>query len=212
MQLIDKYFTNITSKQRDQFIEMRSLYEYWNNKINLISRKNIQNLYTQHILHSLSIAKVIKFKEKTNILDVGTGGGFPGIPLAILFPKTKFQLLDSITKKIKVVDNIYRSLDLKNVRTINKRAENINMKYDFIIGRAVTSIISFQQLTKDKINTNSFNNIDNGIIYLTGGDLNNELRNIKHKKYNISDFFQEEFFRTKKIIYIKQSISSHRNK
>ena len=203
MHLIEKYFTNISSKQKDQFIAMKQLYEYWNTKINLISRKNIHNLYTQHILHSISIAKIINFKDHTNILDIGTGGGFPGIPLAILFPECKFELLDSITKKIKVVNNIYHNLDLKNVNTINKRVEDINTKYDFIIGRAVTSIKSFKKLTKNRFNKKNFNKIDNGIIYLTGGDINNELENIDHKIYNIYDFFQEEFFKTKKIIYIK---------
>ena len=178
------------------------IYEDWNSKINVISRKDIDQLYLKHVLHSLSIAKVISFNDKTTILDVGTGGGFPGIPLAILFPECNFVLLDSIAKKIKVVDAAVLSLGLKNVKTITARVESTSDKYDFIISRAVTKMKDFKKLIKGRLNNSSKNALKNGILYLKGGDLDSELLGIKHQKFNLPDFFAEEFFVTKKVVYI----------
>ena len=203
MKIIHKYFSNLSSKQTNQFEQLGNLYSDWNNKVNLISRKDINFIYTKHILHSLSIAKIIRFNNNTKVLDVGTGGGFPGIPLAIMFPKTNFFLLDSIKKKIDAVNNIRLTLNLNNVTTICERIENINEKFDFIISRGVTNMKRFIEWNKDKINDNSVNQIDNGILYLKGGDLTDEMKNIKYTEYNISSFFLEDFFKTKKIIYYK---------
>jgi 16S rRNA (guanine527-N7)-methyltransferase len=180
-----------------------TLYRDWNEKINLISRKDIDGLYEKHILHSLAIAKVLQFVPGTQVLDVGTGGGFPGIPLAILFPDTHFTLNDSIAKKIKVVNEISVSLGLKNVSTLNSRAEQGNEKYDFIVSRAVTSFPQFYTWVKGKIFTKNKNALPNGILYLKGGELEEELMNFKNrvKVFDIKEFFEEEFFDTKKIIY-----------
>ena len=202
MQIIEKYFPNITLKQRNQFLHLEKQYIYWNNRINVISRKSIHNFYTHHILHSLSISKLIKLKANTSILDVGTGGGFPGIPLAILFPEVNFILVDSIGKKIKVVKDIIKKSKLSNVQAINTRAEHIEEKFDFIISRAVTNMTDFRKIIKGKIKDNNKNLMNNGIFYLKGGDLSEELRNISYEEYNISDYFQEDFFKTKKIIYV----------
>lgn len=202
MKLILKYFPDLTEDQKYKFKMLKDIYEDWNTKINVISRKDIDQLYLKHILHSLSISKVISFINGTTILDVGTGGGFPGIPLAILFPRCNFVLLDSIAKKIKVVDAAVLSLKLNNVSTITDRVENTSMKYDFIVSRAVTKMKDFKRLIKGKVNNTSNNTLNNGILYLKGGDLKNELLGINHKKFNISDFFDEEFFNTKKIIYV----------
>jgi len=202
MQIIQKYFPNLTEKQIQQFSDLRNLYEHWNAQINVISRKNIDELYTNHILHSLAIAKVIQFKKGTSILDVGTGGGFPGIPLAILFPEANFLLVDSIGKKIKVVNKVRAALDLTNVRTINERAENINETFDFIVSRAVTNMTDFKKWVKGKFNKKHNNSLDNGMFYLKGGDLSEELKGISHTKYDISEFFEEDFFETKKVVYI----------
>tara|TARA_B100001758_G_scaffold247807_1_gene267427 strand:- start:6570 stop:7184 length:615 start_codon:yes stop_codon:yes gene_type:complete len=204
VQIIQKYFTELSDKQIQQFIDLKVLYESWNTKINVISRKNIHLLYTNHILHSLAIAKLVSFKKGTKILDVGTGGGFPGIPLAILFPQVEFLLIDSISKKIKVVNNIRKSLDLVNVRTKDIRAENINESFDFVVSRAVTNMNEFNKWVAGRFNTYNNNSIRNGILYLKGGDLSEELQGITHKSYEISDFFVEDFFKTKKIIYIEQ--------
>ena len=203
MHIIQKYFKNLTENQYHQLSKLPKLYNFWNEKINVISRKDIKDIEIHHILHSLSIAKAIDFKDKTNILDIGTGGGFPGIPLAILFPKCNFILIDSIKKKIKVVNNIIDEIGLQNTIALDLRAENLNQKFDFIISRAVTNMSKFKSYTKGKINKKQNNTLKNGILYLKGGNLDQELYNIKHKAYNISDFFNESFFDSKKIIHIE---------
>ncbi len=203
MDLVIKYFSNLSKKQIEQFKSLEALYTHWNSKINLISRKDISELYLKHILHSLSIAKVIDFSKNTKILDVGTGGGFPGIPLAILYPDVDFLLVDSIGKKIKVVRCICAEIGLSNVKTLHERAENINETFDFVVSRAVTKMADFQELVGGKFNKVHNNSINNGIIYLKGGDLSEELQAISHVQYLISDFFEESFFKTKKIIYIE---------
>ena len=202
MQIIHKYFPDLTEKQIQQFTDLQVLYEHWNAQINVISRKSMDALYTNHILHSLAIAKVIQFEKGTSILDIGTGGGFPGIPLAILFPEVNFLLVDSIGKKIKVVNEVSTALGLINVRTMHERAENIKETFDFVVSRAVTKMTDFKTWVKGKFNKNHNNALKNGIFYLKGGDLSEELRGISHIKYEISDSFTEEFFETKKIIYI----------
>ena len=203
MKLILKYFTNLTIEQIKRFEELYILYNHWNAKINVVSRKDIDELYLKHVLHSLSIAKVIQFKENTSILDVGTGGGFPGIPLAILFPECKFLLVDSINKKINVVEEITKSLKLTNVSFKAIRVEKLDSKHEFIISRAVTKMNKFKKLVKGRISSENKNHIKNGILYLKGGDLKDEMKNINHKIYNISDFFEEDFFETKKIVYVE---------
>lgn len=203
MKLILKYFTNLTIEQIKRFEELYILYNHWNAKINVVSRKDIDELYLKHVLHSLSIAKIIQFKKNTSILDVGTGGGFPGIPLAILFPECKFLLVDSINKKINVVEEITKSLKLTNVSFKAIRVEKLDSKHEFIISRAVTKMNKFKKLVKGKISSENKNHIKNGIIYLKGGDLKDEMKNINHKIYNISDFFEEDFFETKKIVYVE---------
>jgi len=207
MQIIKKYFPDLSQYQIKQFEQLQNLYREWNSKINVISRKDIENLYEKHILHSLGIAKIIKFKKGTKILDVGTGGGFPGIPLAIIFPDSKFTLIDSIGKKIKVVNAIADELKLSNVKTIQIRAENINDKFDFIVSRAVTSLPVFYNWVNKKIMKKSFNDIDNGILYLKGGDIDKELKILKkqYSIYELNKYFTEDFFNTKKIIYIKNT-------
>ena len=203
MHIIQKYFKNLTENQYHQLSKLPNLYNFWNEKINVISRKDIKDIEIHHILHSLSIAKAIDFKDKTKILDIGTGGGFPGIPLAILFPKCNFILIDSIKKKIKVVNNIIDEIGLQNTIALDLRAENLNQKFDFIVSRAVTNMSKFKCYTKGKINKKQNNKLKNGILYLKGGNLDQELYNIKHKAYNISDFFNESFFDSKKIIHIE---------
>ena len=202
MQIIHKYFPDLTEKQIEQFTDLQYLYEHWNAQINVISRKNIDTLYTNHILHSLAIAKVIQFKKGTKILDIGTGGGFPGIPLAILFPEVDFLLVDSIGKKIKVVNEVSNAIGLTNVRTLHERAENIKENFDFIVSRAVTNMTDFKKWVKGKFNSTHNNTLNNGILYLKGGDLSDELRGMSHTKHEIADLFEEEFFETKKVIYI----------
>lgn len=204
MEIIKKYFPDLTEEQHEQFHLLKELYKDWNSKINVISRKDIDELYERHVLHSLAIAKVIKFKSNTNILDIGTGGGFPGIPLAIIFPKCNFHLVDSIGKKITVVKEISKSINLININAEQARAETLTNKYDFIVSRAVTSFPVFYDWVKNKINANSKNDLKNGILYLKGGDLSSELKNFKTqiKSYDISVFFTESFFETKKIIYL----------
>jgi len=203
MKLILKYFTNLTREQIKRFEELYMLYNHWNAKINVVSRKDIDELYLKHVLHSLSISKIIQFKKNTSILDVGTGGGFPGIPLAILFPECKFLLVDSINKKINVVEEITKSLKLTNVSFKAIRVEKLDSKHEFIISRAVTKMNKFKKLVKGKISSENKNHIKNGILYLKGGDLKDEMKNINHKIYNISDFFEEDFFETKKIVYVE---------
>jgi len=202
MQIIHKYFPDLTEKQIQQFTYLQELYEHWNAQINVISRKNMDSLYTNHILHSLAIAKVIQFEKGTKILDIGTGGGFPGIPLAILFPEVEFLLVDSIGKKIKVVNEVSTEIGLKNVRTMHERAENIKETFDFVVSRAVTNMTDFKKWVKGKFNKKHNNSLKNGVLYLKGGDLSEELRGISHTSHEISDTFKEELFETKKVIYI----------
>jgi 16S rRNA (guanine527-N7)-methyltransferase len=202
MQIIQKYFPALTEKQIQQFSDLKNLYEHWNAQINVISRKDMDALYINHVLHSLAIAKVIQFEKGTSVLDVGTGGGFPGIPLAILFPETDFLLVDSIGKKIKVVNEVNTNLGLNNVRTMHERAENINETFDFIVSRAVTNMTDFKKLVKGKFNKKHNNSLNNGMLYLKGGDLSEELKGISHQQYEITGYFEEDFFETKKVIYI----------
>jgi 16S rRNA (guanine527-N7)-methyltransferase len=203
MHLILKYFPNLTAAQINQFETLEELYQDWNLKINVVSRKDIDELYLRHVLHSLAIAKIVEFKGGSRILDVGTGGGFPGIPLAILFPECQFHLVDSIAKKIKVVDEVKNGLGLTNVKTYHSRVEDIQGNYDFIVSRAVAAMPTFVHWVKGKIAKKQNNALRNGIIYLKGGDLEEELKNYKSAKvYNISDFFEEAFFDTKKIVYL----------
>ena len=202
MQIIHKYFPELTEKQIEQFTDLQQLYQHWNAQINVISRKNMDTLYTNHILHSLSIAKVIQFEKGSKILDIGTGGGFPGIPLAILFPEVDFLLVDSIGKKIKVVNEVSKAIGLTNVIALHERAENIKDTFDFVVSRAVTNMSDFKKWVKGKFNNTHNNTLNNGILYLKGGDLSEELRGISHVKYEIADLFEEEFFETKKVIYI----------
>ena len=204
MKKILKYFPDISGTQQRQFESLYKLYHDWNSKVNVISRKDIDHLYERHVLHSLSIAKVVRFKAYTEIMDAGTGGGFPGIPLAIMFPEAKFYLVDSIGKKIKVVKEISKALGLKNLKAEQIRVENVKQSFDFIVSRAVTNLPGFIRLSGYKFHKKSFNEISNGILYLKGGDFDDELQNLnkKHRVYNIEDFFDEEFFQTKKIVHI----------
>ena len=200
---LDKHFSELSIDQLKKFNSLIELYRFWNYKVNLISRKDISNLYVNHILHSLSIAKIQQFIDGTDVLDVGTGGGLPGIPLAILFPNVNFTLLDSISKKIKVVEDIKKNLNISNVTTINDRAENHYLKYDFVISRAVSKMDKFYSLVKNNIKPKSINSMPNGIISLKGGDLKSELKNFNNfKVFEISKIFTHDFFQTKKIVYI----------
>ncbi len=200
---IDKYFPKLTEEQKEKYSKLVELYKYWNSKVNLISRKDIDNLEINHILHSLSIVKIVIFKDSTSVLDVGTGGGLPGIPLAIFFPKVNFTLIDSIGKKIKVVKSICSELSINNVNAINDRVENHLDHYDFILSRAVTGMDNFYKLVYKNFRYDSSNKIKNGIISLKGGDLDEELKDFKKKNiYDINEYFNYEFFQTKKIIYI----------
>ena len=203
MDEIIKHFPDLTDLQHNQFRKLKELYEDWNSKINVISRKDIDQLYTKHVLHSLAIAKIQKFESGTYVLDIGTGGGFPGIPLAILFPETRFYLIDVILKKINVVKAVAESLGLKNVKAEQLRAENVKGDYDFIVSRAVTNMPDFVSWIKDKIKKTNKHELKNGILYLKGGDLTEELKDFpKAKEYNISDFFDDEFFETKKVVHL----------
>lgn len=202
--IILKYFPDLSETQKKQFEMLFDLYSEWNEKINVISRKDIDNLYTNHVLHSLGIAKVQQFKAGSAILDVGTGGGFPGIPLAILFPEVNFHLVDSIGKKITVVKEVSAALGLKNVKAEQARAEQLKGEYDFIVSRAVTRIKEFHQWIHRKTKAKSIHERDNGILYLKGGDLEEELNELKkpYQLYDLSDYFKEEFFETKKVVYV----------
>ncbi|MCF2506344.1 16S rRNA (guanine(527)-N(7))-methyltransferase RsmG [Dyadobacter sp. CY107] len=204
MELINKYFPDLTDEQRDKFSQMEELYQFWNARVNVISRQDIDTLYERHILHSLGIAKVLEFKSGTSILDVGTGGGFPGIPLAILFPKAQFHLVDSIGKKIRVVQEIADALKLDNVKAEQIRAEKLDDSYEFVISRAVTRITPFVGWVKRNISKNSFHSLRNGILYLKGGDLTEELSELNQKSrvFELSAYFEEEFFQTKKVLYV----------
>jgi len=203
MEEIIKYFPNLTEIQLQQFQKLEALYHDWNAKINVISRKDIDELYLKHVLHSLAIAKIQKFEPGTYVLDVGTGGGFPGIPLAILFPETRFYLIDVILKKINVVKAVAEGLDLKNVKAEQMRAENVKGDFDFIISRAVTNMPDFVSWIKDKIKKQNKHLLPNGILYLKGGDLTQELAGFpKATEYNIADFFENDFFETKKVVHL----------
>lgn len=204
MMILNKYFPELDDEILQQFQKAEELYLDWNSKINLVSRKDAEHLMERHILHSLSIAKVIQFKEGTKILDVGTGGGFPGIPLAIMFPKAQFHLVDSIGKKIKVVKDIAQQLGLKNVTAEQIRAENVKDHFDFVLSRAVTRLPEFTVWLKGKIIKKGFNNLPNGILYIKGGDVLEEIVHTgkKYQIYEIPKFFDEDFFETKKVIHL----------
>lgn len=201
--LIDKYFPDLTATQKDQFAALGPLYEDWNSKINVISRKDMDNFYEHHVLHSLAIAKVISFAPGTCILDVGTGGGFPGVPLAIVFPDAKFTLVDSIGKKLKVVDYVANEIGLTNIMTIHDRAENVPGQYDFVVSRAVTRLNEMWGWVHGKISNESFNNLANGMLYLKGGDISTETPNgVNVKRWELADMFSEPFFAEKSLIYL----------
>jgi 16S rRNA (guanine527-N7)-methyltransferase len=205
MDIILKYFPNLSIDQQDKFGRLLELYSLWNDQINVISRKDLDSFYERHVLHSLGIAKVIQFLPQSRVLDIGTGGGFPGIPLAILFPEVQFHLVDSIGKKIKVVNEVAKALDLSNVKATHARAEDINDQYDFIVSRAVTAMSSFIPWTKGKISSGNKHNFANGIFYLKGGDLTEELAPVKQpiQLFELHTFFEEEFFDTKKVVYVQ---------
>ena len=205
MSVFLKYFPRLNETQLSQLNDLKKIYKDLNKNVNVISRKSIDNINVFHILHSLSINKVIEFKRSTKIMDLGTGGGFPGIPLAITNPNVNFTLVDSIKKKTDIVNTVSTILNLKNVKVLNLRAENVEEKYDFIVSRAVTNMRRFLKLTKNKLQQKSVNELKNGIIYLKGGDLKEEMKGIVHDKYSISNFFKEDYFETKKIIYIKST-------
>lgn len=203
MELILKYFPNITENQRHQFEQLSSLYVEWNAKINVISRKDIEALYERHILHSLGIAKVTSFVPGTQIMDVGTGGGFPGIPLAILFPEVDFYLIDVIGKKIKVVQEVSTSLGLKNVTAEQKRAEAVKNQFDFVVSRAVTNMPDFVSWIQNRVKKKDQNAFSNGVLYLKGGDLSSELHSFAHAvEFPLINYFKEDFFETKKVVYL----------
>lgn len=203
--IIEKYFPDLTQEQKEKYVKLYDLYSFWNNQINVVSRKDIDLLYERHVLHSLGIAKVMQFKPHTKIMDVGTGGGFPGIPLAILFPESEFVLVDSIGKKIKVVTEVVNALQLKNVSAFQKRAEEVNDRFHFIVSRAVTEFPVFYSWVKNKFLKENFNDLPNGILYLKGGDLKQEFGKYfsQAKFFDLKDYFDEEFFDTKKVVYFK---------
>lgn len=203
--IVTQYFPDLTPEQQSQYAQLFDLYTFWNNQINVISRKDIDLLYERHILHSLGIAKIIRFLPGEEVLDVGTGGGFPGIPLAIMFPETQFHLVDSIGKKIKVVQEVASALGLQNVKASHNRAEQVSGQFDFIVSRAVTQLKDFYPWIKDKFNKGSKNTLPNGILYLKGGDLDQEIKEsgLKVRQFYLKDYFTEEFFETKQVIYVK---------
>jgi len=204
MEIIEKYFPALTATQKTQFGQLGELYAYWNAQINVISRQDVENLYERHVLHSLSIAKVVQFREFASILDVGTGGGFPGIPLAILFPEAEFHLIDSIGKKIKVVQEVTKALNLANVRAEHGRAQQADGVYDFVVTRAVARYASLYEWVRPKISRNHVHPLSNGILALKGGDLEEEMAELKRKyrTFELHELFEETFFETKKIIYV----------
>lgn len=203
MELILKYFPDLTQDQIDKFSKLEALYQDWNLKINVVSRKDIDELYLRHVLHSLAIAKVIQFKDGAKLMDVGTGGGFPGIPLAILFPECQFHLVDSINKKLNVVREVVAGCDLQNVKVTHTRVEEIKETYDFIISRAVAAMPTFVHWVKGRIAKDNNHELRNGILYLKGGDLTEELKDYRTTTiYNIPDFFEEDFFETKKVVHL----------
>jgi 16S rRNA (guanine527-N7)-methyltransferase len=204
MEIITKYFADLSDQQIKQFGQLGSLYDEWNNKINVVSRKDIEQLYERHVLHSLAIARFIQFKPGTRVLDVGTGGGFPGIPLAIFFPETTFLLVDSIGKKIKVVNEIANALNLQNIKAEHIRVEEVTQKFDFVVSRAVTAFPRFVSMVQSKVSKQYNNDIPNGIIYLKGGDFEEEISSFGQqvKVYDLQNYFQEEFFETKRLIHL----------
>ncbi|PLX13202.1 MAG: 16S rRNA (guanine(527)-N(7))-methyltransferase RsmG [Marinilabiliales bacterium] len=204
-EIIYKYFKDISPEQKQQFDKLGELYTLWNQRINVISRKDMDNFYLHHVLHSLSIGKIVRFKDFTEVMDAGTGGGFPGIPLAIMFPDVKFFLADSIGKKIKVVEEVSSSLGLKNVEAQQIRMEQVDKTFDFIISRAVTYLPDFMKWTGYKFHKKSFNNLKNGILYLKGGDIKEEIKSVKRfktKVYDLNRHFEEDFFETKKLVHV----------
>jgi 16S rRNA (guanine527-N7)-methyltransferase len=205
IEIVLKYFPDINNEQKEQFSLLENLYQDWNQKINVVSRKDIDELYLRHVLHSLGIAKFQQFLPESAILDVGTGGGFPGIPLAILFPETHFTLVDSIGKKIKVVEEVVAGLGITNVTPINSRVEAVNGQFDFIVSRAVAAMPTFTHWVKGKIKKESLHERRNGILYLKGGNLTEELKDYKTAQIiELQDYFKEEFFETKKVVYLPQ--------
>ncbi|WP_144283741.1 16S rRNA (guanine(527)-N(7))-methyltransferase RsmG [Chryseobacterium echinoideorum] len=204
IQIILKYFPNLSDKQIEQFSKLEDLYKEWNEKINVISRKDMDSLYEKHILHSLGIAKVMEFAPGTKILDIGTGGGFPGIPLAILFPETQFTLIDSIGKKITVVNAVAEGTGLENLTAIHGRAEKVKDKFHFIVSRAVTQMPEFLRWLKGKFEKEQFNAKHNGVLYLKGGDLAEELAGLKCELFSLKNYFEEDFFETKKVVYLSK--------
>ena len=204
MDIILKYFPKLTERQKEQFAALLPLYEEWNAQINVISRKDMEHFYEHHVLHSLAIAKVMQFKSMCEILDVGTGGGFPGVPLAIMFPDARFTLIDSIGKKIKVVSDVIERVGLDNAKAMQIRAEALEGEYDFVVSRAVTTLDEFVPWVKRKISKSQYHNLRNGILYLKGGDLDAELAPFRKKvrTWDISDFFEEEYVQAKKVIYL----------
>ncbi|EJL69319.1 16S rRNA (guanine(527)-N(7))-methyltransferase RsmG [Chryseobacterium populi] len=202
--LLLKYFPDLTENQIEQFTKLEDLYNDWNEKINVISRKDMESLYEKHILHSLGIAKVMEFAPGTRVLDIGTGGGFPGIPLAILFPDSEFTLIDSIGKKISVVNAVAEGIGLKNLTAIHGRAEKIKDKFHFVVSRAVTRMPEFLRWLKGKFEKEQFNPKHNGVLYLKGGDLAEELAGIKCEIFNLKNYFDEEFFDTKRVVYVSK--------
>ena len=204
MDIIKKYFPTITDLQAEQFAQLEGLYNDWNSKINVISLKDIQNLYEHHVLHSLGIAKIVNFRDGTNIMDLGTGGGFPGIPLAILFPNVSFHLVDSIGKKVRVANEVATALGLKNVRFSHARAEEIKDKYDFVVTRAVMPMVDLVKVARKNIQKEQHNALPNGIIALKGGELNSEIASMCDIStvWDLGDYFEEEFFKTKKVVHV----------
>lgn len=205
VELIFNYFTTLTDKQKEHFAALEELYQDWNKKINVVSRKDIDELYLRHVLHSLGIAKIQQFNDNAAILDVGTGGGFPGIPLAILFPEVQFTLVDAIGKKIRVVQEVVEGLQLENVNALHSRVEDIEGQFDFIVSRAVAAMPTFVRWTKGKIKKDSSHDRKNGILYLKGGDLTEELQDYTNVQiYELAAYFAESFFETKKVVYLPQ--------
>ncbi len=204
MTIIEKYFHQLTTLQAEQFAQLEALYNDWNAKINVISRKDIQNLYEHHVLHSLGIAKVVNFREDTMVMDLGTGGGFPGIPLAILFPEVQFHLVDSVGKKVKVANEVATAIGLKNVKLSHARAEEVKEQYDFVVTRAVMPMVDLIKVARKNIKKEQHNAVPNGIIALKGGELNSEIASMKNiaTVWELSDYFEEEYFKTKKVVHV----------